>query len=332
MKHLLEGINPATREPLSSIWASTTQLAPATLTEHLMHLFSLVWGQTRRSLLSFILTLSSIVVSLLLFSLFLLIAINCQERVRESSEQISVSAYFKEGIPDSTAVTVRNEVAKLQGVKEVMMRNKEEALSYFTQLVGPDSPLLVGLAERNPLPVSLEIVFIPDAIQSRLYERVVNNLGENSSIELVKIHNGDLSQASKAMESLRRSAILGTAFMIFVCGLLITNAIRLTVYANREELEIMQLVGASRAYMSTPFILEGILQGLVGALVSLGLCWACFPWINGLYLSSPLGEVSDTGLSFLSFASMVVVVVLGAVTGGLAALFGTRSVKYEAAK
>jgi cell division transport system permease protein len=332
MKNLLGGSDPSLREPLSAIWASRTNLLYATKTEMIVHIGRLVWTQIKRSPVSFFLTLSSIVVSLLLFSLFLLVAVNCRETITQSTEQISVSAYFKDGTSATVAETVLSEVKKLQGVKEATYRNKSEALQFFKKLVGEDSPLLIGISEKNPLPESIELLFTVDTIQTKLYERIVNNLSQNPAIDLVKVHNGDLSEASKAMDSLRKTAIVGTTFMILVSGLLITNAIRLTVYSNREELEIMQLVGASKAYMSAPFIVEGILQGVLGSVLSLLLCAALFPWMSDLYASSPLGQLSGAGLSFLSSFSILLVVLVGAVTGALASFFATRSVKYEAAK
>ena len=331
MKNLLGGPDPSTREPLSLIWSGTSALTTSSASEIAVHTLSLVWIQIRRSPVSFILTLTSITVSLLLFSLFLLMAMNCREQVTQASEQISVSAYLKDGTTEDVAKNVSKEVEKIPGVKDVSYRSKEKALDYFTELVGKDSPLLVGLSDKNPLPASLEILLTIDAIQSGQYERIINNLAENLAVESVKVHNGNLSEASKAMESLRQSAVIGTIFMILVCGLLIANAIRLTVYANREELEIMQLVGASRVYMSTPFILEGVLQGFLGALLAVIFCRIIFPWLNSLYLSSPLGQLSTIGLSFLGIGSLLLVVVVGIATGFVASLLATRTVKYDAA-
>ena len=317
------------REKLSRIWDGTSALRVGTGAEQARHCLGLVLTHIRREPFEFVLTVTSIIVSLLILCLFLIVAINAQQQVHDRSQGVRMSAYVKEGTSSDVVEQLKKESEKLPGIATIGIRSKSEALVFFKQLVGADSPLLAGLDDKNPLPVSLEITFQDSASQSENYERVKNSLTSSQHVEVVRVHNGDLSKISQALQNVRRFSLFATIFMILVSGLLISNAIRLTIYANREELEIMQLVGASRRYMQLPFLIEGTLEGLVGALVAVGISRLLFIWLNTMYLSSPLGELSGESLNFLNPGYILLVLVIGTVTGFGASFFATRSVAYE---
>lgn len=214
-------------------------------------------------------------VSLVLVGAFALLAENMQELLERFGDDLHVTAYLEDGLAPEARRALEARVGGVEGVERVRFVSKQEALERFREGVGRSGALLEGLGE-NPLPASLEIVLVPERRSAAGLERLVAALDGLPGIS-------DLSSGRDWVEGYLRAVALvrgtgiGLGVILALAALLIVaNTIRLAVLARRDELEILALVGASRSFVSTPFLCEGLLQGAAGGALALGLLYALF--------------------------------------------------------
>ncbi len=218
---------------------------------------------------------ATIGVSLVLVGAFALLLQNMDDLLENFGDELHVTAFVDDGVEGDALAALAARAEQLPGVERVRTVSKEEALARFERGVGRGAALLEGLGE-NPLPASLEVVL---AVDRRSGEGLAAVRSELATLPGVS----DLSSGTDWVEGYLRAVALvrgvgwGLGGVVALAALLIVaNTIRLAVYARRDELEILSLVGASRSFVTTPFLLEGLLQGALGGAAALAILYAVF--------------------------------------------------------
>jgi cell division transport system permease protein len=264
-------------------------------------------------------------VALLLAGGFALLVSNLGSVLARFGEELQVVAYLDEGLDAREQLELAQTVATVEGVAEVTVITKEDALERFRSGSGGGT-LLEGLSE-NPLPASLELKLAAERRTPEGLEVVVAALSGLPGIDELA-HGQEWVEGYARFVALVRVGALGLGLVLGIAALMIVaNTIRLAVYAREDELEILELVGASRLFVSIPFLIEGVLQGTIGGVVAVGLLYlgfaAALPRLEyGLELI--LGNVSPH--FFSSLGSLTVVVAGGGMglLGSATALLGWR--------
>jgi len=209
-------------------------------------------------------------VSLLLVGAFALLVQNMQQLLGQVGDDLHVTAYLEPGVEPEARRELAALVTTVEGVEDVRVVSEEEALERFRAGVGRGAALLEGLSE-NPLPASLEITLVAARRSAEGMAMVVESLAGLEGI-------ADLSSGQDWVEGYLRALALvrgvgiGLGVILALATLLIVaNTIRLAIFSRRDELEILSLVGASRSFVNTPFLLEGVLEGAAGG--ALALCF-----------------------------------------------------------
>jgi cell division transport system permease protein len=263
--------------------------------------------------------------ALLLAGGFGLVVTNMGGVLSRFGEELQVVAYLEEGLGRQAQRALAASVSTVEGVEAVAIVSKEEALARFRQTTG-GVELLEGLAE-NPLPASLELRLAPEARTPAGVQRVVAALSGLPGIAELA-HGQEWVEGYARFASLVRAGAVGLGLVLGIAALMIVaNTIRLAVYAREDELEILSLVGASRAYVRIPFLLEGVLQGATGGALAVALLYLGFvsvvPHIEyGLELL-----LGNTAPHFFSSEQALALVALGAalgLIGSAAAVLGWR--------
>jgi cell division transport system permease protein len=221
--------------------------------------------------------LSAAMVGLALFvvSLFSLAAFNLRVALQEVEARVEVVAYLREGTTPGEMEIARTELTALPEVLEVAYVSKDEALQRARRDL-PGFGELFGSVDVNPLPASLEV---------RLQDgsRTKNSVEEIANIAYFYPFVEDVQYGREWVDklfTLRRmagftTAVLGGAFGA-VAALIIGAALRIAIFARRDEIYIMRLVGARKAFIRRPFVVEGAIAGLVGGGVALALTWGTY--------------------------------------------------------
>jgi len=268
---------------------------------------------------------ATIGVCLVLVGSFALLAWNMEELLRGVGDELRVTAFLEEGLSPARQAELAAAAGTAPGVAEVRIVSKEQALERFRTGVGRGGAFLEGLDE-NPLPASLEITLEPASRSAEGMRVVVGSLAGLPGID-------DLASGQEWVEGYLRAIALvrgvgiGLGVILALAALLIVaNTIRLAVLARRDELEILALVGASRAFVATPFLLEGAVQGAAGGLVALGLLGALFRLVLPelqFGLALVLGGIEPRFFALPEAAGLVAAGASLGLVGSAAALSGT---------
>lgn len=221
--------------------------------------------------------LSAAMVGLALFvvGLFALAAHNLRLALETVEERVAVVAYLDDGVLGEEIILAREELSSLPEVLLVDYVTKDEALEKARRELPEFSSLFTGL-DVNPLPASLEIQLRPGTQDPETLQRLADHAGNFPFVEEVQFGREWVDK----LFMLRRiggltATILGAGFAV-VAALIIATAIRIAIFARKDEIKIMQLVGARDGFIRRPFLLEGAVTGTLGGLLAAGLTYATF--------------------------------------------------------
>jgi cell division transport system permease protein len=217
----------------------------------------------------------TIAVALVLVGAFALVVLNMQELLFRFGDAVQVTAFLEPGLDAAERDALVARAQEIPGVAEVHLVDEDEALERFRTGVGQGFALLEGLGE-NPLPASLELGLAPEARTAPELARISAALAKLSGIDETGAGADWVEGYVRALALLRGLAIGLAIILALATILIVSNTIRLAVLSRRDELEILSLVGASRAFVNTPFLIEGALQGAVGGLAAWLLLYALF--------------------------------------------------------
>jgi cell division transport system permease protein len=270
----------------------------------------------RASPLTSAIAVLTIGVSLVLVGAFALLLANMEELLERFGDDLQVTAYLEDGLGREQIEELLHSALTVEGVQSARVVSKQEALERFRAGVGRGSQLLDGLDE-NPLPASLELTLEPAQRSAAGMARVVGSLQGLAGVAQLASGQDWVEGYLRAI-ALLRGIGWGLGLLLALATLLIVaNTIRLAVYARRDELEILSLVGASRAFMNAPFLLEGLLQGALAGALALALLYALFRLVLPGFefgLALLLGGVAPR---FFALPEMAVLVAGGAALGAI---------------
>jgi cell division transport system permease protein len=214
-------------------------------------------------------TLSTIAISMLILGLFSLIYLNVQQSLHQMGGELQITAYLQETISSEQANVLRSKVADWPEVEGITYISKEQALARFRSQLREYAGILKGLKE-NPLPASLELTLMPQYGRSGNIKELSTRLGRLPGVAEVQYGRKWMAKLRVFVEVMKLVGITVGGLLLIATIFVISNTIKLTFYSRREELEIMRLVGATDFFIKAPFLIEGLLHGLGGALLAAG--------------------------------------------------------------
>lgn len=228
-----------------------------------------------RSRLINALSIGTIAVSLFVLGAFLTVASNLNQVVDRWTQKVRVTFYLADGLEPRIRDSLVNRLGDDPAVESVELVSREEALERFRALFRDLRTLPDDLGE-NPFPASLEIALRAGRQSPDEVRRLVDQFEKAPGVQEVQYDLLWIERLSTAARLVRGVGALLGGILVLAGVFTISNVIRLTVYARQDELDIMRLVGATRAYVKGPFVVEGMLQGGLGGLVAVGLLWLAF--------------------------------------------------------
>jgi len=217
----------------------------------------------RRRVLISMATILSITTILIIVGVFLLISINSSLFLENIESQLEIVVYLEDNISKDEQNNLKSNITSIDGIKEVKFVSKEEAYQRLLKNLGEQKDILSAI-EKNPLPASFEIqVKDPEVI-----EQIANRIAEFKKVEEVEYGREIVEKLLNFTYIFRGAGMLILALLVFASILIISTIIKITVYARRNEIEIMSLAGATSWFIKWPFIIEGFLQGFISAVLS----------------------------------------------------------------
>ena len=209
-------------------------------------------------------SISTVAVSLLVRGMFLLIFLNTNNLAQYLESQVQVSVYMQDSATPEDLKNVEDKLKKMPGVVKVTPINKAQALARFEERLGDQKQLLDSLGKENPFPNSFDVqVDAPERIKT-----ITPSIDQLPKVETAKFGQEVVEHLFSLTKILRVGGIILVIFLAMATLFIISNTIRLTVFARRKEVVIMKYVGATDWFIRWPFLLEGMTLGFFGAVIA----------------------------------------------------------------
>ena len=314
---------------LTKIWAEGQGVDRTSSRALLVHIVRRAWENVCRSPVTASLTVVTISIALFLLGLFMLLVQNTGAAVTDHAAHVSVSIFLTDDMGAPQLGAVKSEVEQILSTQSfsksvISTKTKGDALALFRGMLGEEKDLLEGLEGDNPLPASVEIQLSDPSQAEGLQKVLIGALGADPRIDSIRYSRGAVQQLKRVVRVVELGGGLGVAFLLVITGFIIANTIKLALYSHRIEVEIMQLVGATRSAIFAPYILEGGAQGMLGSLVSLVGVFLVFLFIGDSMSGAELLQFLFPSFSFLSTGYILGLLCTGAGVGMIGSFFAVR--------
>lgn len=228
-------------------------------------------------------TIVVMILALLVFHFLIIFDVITGQIVTALNDKIDIAVYFKNDAKEDDILRLEGALADLSEVKKVEYISKAKALAIFKSRHENDAIISQALDELNdnPLLASLNI----KAENPEYYAVIAEYLEGDNLVGIVEKvtynqNRGAIERLSSVVGTLQNFGLILTAFLAITAVLVTFNTIRLAIYSNREEIGIMRLVGASNKFIHGPYIVNGILYGLIAGVVSLVIAAPLIIWAS----------------------------------------------------
>jgi cell division transport system permease protein len=209
-------------------------------------------------------SIGTVAVSLFVLGVFLILVLNMNRMASTLESQVQISVYLEEDLSRQQRIDLQSNIEKMQGIDTVKFVDKDEAKARLSERLGDQKYLLEALGDKNPLPDAFELT----VAQPDMVETAAKAIERMDGVESAK-YGQDVVEHLFDITRLMR--IFGLVLMLLLAGatiFIISNTIRLTVFARRKEIAIMKYVGATDWFIRWPFLMEGIVLGCIGGILS----------------------------------------------------------------
>jgi cell division transport system permease protein len=223
----------------------------------------------------------SVIAALIILGIFLILTINVQEVTKDVESKLELKIFLQSDFTDTQKETIEQALEKSDLIENVTFESAEEALEKFTVSLEDYAPLLSGYnSENNPMPASF-VVRVTDPNDMEEVQTLAMSF-EDQGVEYVRYGQEYVEALVSFNKFTNTLSIVVLVVLSMISIFIIYNTIKLTVFARRREIGIMKYVGATNAYIRAPFILEGTLLGLMGAIVAFLIIRITYYYILGL--------------------------------------------------
>ncbi len=271
-------------------------------------------GLLRRRVLT-VVSIATIGASLGVFGLFFSVARAGGVLVESLASKVQVVVYLKPELKEAERAALVAKIKAQPVVKSVEERTSEEALARFKALF-PDLAAIPEEIGETPFPPSVEVSLKPELAKAPMVTSLIESWRKTEGVDDVHYDAILVNRLSAFVGLVRGLALVLGLVLAVASGFTIANVIRLSVYSREDEIEIMRLVGASKAFIRGPFLVEGSLSGVLGGVLASGLLALVLRRVVEAMRSANLGA---TLAPTLGFADVLALVGIGAAVG----LFGS---------
>lgn len=300
---------------LQKIWKEGQGVERVSVFAMLGHIVRRAVENLKRSRITSSLTVVTIAVALSVLSFFALIVGNCAVTVQRESGDMMVMVFLRDSVTPIEVEDIKKGISDLTRGLQISYVDKASALSSFRKMLGEDSSMLDGIDAQNPLPASLNITISNPDQADKLFDDISERLAASTFIDSIRYSRSGVLQLKRLLKIVEVGGAIGMMFLLVITGFIIANTIKLALYNHRMEIEIMELVGARRGSIYAPYMLEGLGQGVAGAVVGIGLIFSVYLLISNAMTKSEMLQMVFPSFQFLSLGVLGGILVAGALVG-----------------
>jgi cell division transport system permease protein len=282
-----------------------------------------LWRGRRMALLATL----TIAAGLFVLGFFLMVNANLQRLVGRWSEAAELAVYLRDDATADQASAIGGALARSGLAESVQHFSKDDARKEFARDF-PDLAAGAHALDRNPFPESFEVRLNDQARDATAaIDTLVTTLNAMGGVADVRYDRRWLARLNATIRVVRGVGLAIILLLAFACALTVANVVRLAAMARSDEIEIMQLVGAPFGYIRGPFIVEGFLQGGVGAILAVVMLLGAFAAVRARYGAFVAEAVGLAGVSFVPAELLVLLVAGGMALGCLGGFIVARGVR-----
>ncbi|WP_297013340.1 permease-like cell division protein FtsX [uncultured Dialister sp.] len=233
----------------------------------------------------------TVTLSMFILGVFLCAVLNINHMATYLENQVEMTVYLKDGLNTDQVMAVGKKLKALPDLKEIKFTNKDQAMAEFKQRLGDQQGILDAI-NGNPLPSSYSTSFSTPAS----LKNAVNIVTKYQEVDSVQYGQDIIEQLYKVAQVIRIGGIILIVFLAGAELFIISNTIRLTVFARRREIQIMKYVGATNGFIRWPFIFEGMIIGFLGSGIAAFILWEGYKVV--------LMEMTQAGLVFIPMIAL----------------------------
>jgi cell division transport system permease protein len=261
-----------------------------------------------------LLSTATIALALFVLGAFLVVTANLQRMASEWSNVAEMSVYLNDDVTREQRRAIESALTPNDLIASQEYVSKSDALARFKRTF-TDLAATVDTLGDNPLPASYEVRLRPGAGVAASVDRLGSRLRETPGVADVRYDRQWLVRLLSIVTIVRGVGLALGTLLTLAAALTVANVVRLALYARRDELDIMQLVGAPNAFIRGPFVMEGVLQGGIGALVALAALMAAFFAMRARYLVPLASAINLSSVQFLPVEVCVLLIAGGMLVG-----------------
>ncbi len=258
-----------------------------------------------------------VIAGICVFGIYSLVSANISYISEQLCNQFSITAYIEKGTPEDRAGEIKNEISSINGVSSVEYVSEAQALEECREMFGDDAGFLEGLDEDNPLRGSMVITMNNISNSANIAKEVE----KVTDVVWVKDDSGLADRLTASTAFARHGMLVLMAVFFAISLFIIANTIRITILAKQNDIHTMRYLGATNRFIVIPFVAEGVILGIIGAVIAYIVTILCYAYIS----SKLLGFLGDTVMIYGALEAAlplaVEYVVSGILIGGLSSAF-----------
>jgi cell division transport system permease protein len=224
--------------------------------------------------LATILSVTSIMLTIILMAIFIIFSLNLNTWVNSFREKVEMEVFLKSTVSERQINEISEQLIKIPGIQTTQFISKKDAANRFKDEFGQD---IFDVLDFNPLPQSFIITLDDTSRNLKSIERISVEINSIANVDDIVYQKFLLESIDKYINFILFGAFFIGLIITLIAVALIYNTIRLTIYARRDTIYIMRLVGATQGFIRTPFVIEGLLQGLIASSLA---CLITYYFVN----------------------------------------------------
>lgn len=263
----------------------------------------------------------SMFLALMILGLVLITVLNLNQAVVDVQDKVNEVEIFLEDVIEGDKIEEMKTLLESQaGVSKVIYKSKEEALISFQETLGEDGYLIEGMQDALPQSFVVEMGDINEI------DAFVNTASSLDGVSEIRYYQDLVEKISLVTKYVQYAGIVIVFILIFISIITIFNTIKLTVYARAKEIQIKKYIGASNPMITSPFIIEGVIFGLFGALLAFLVVYLLYSYLfdnySGAFYEIITGYLIDPSLILMNI--FYILLALGVGIGALGSIFSVQ--------
>lgn len=242
------------------------------------------FGGLRKATLSSFVAITIICIALSLLSFFLIITSNVDRVIEDIRSRVELEAFLDKSLDTGASDKIGQAILAIDGVDSMIFISKAEAAKILKKIMGEDD--VFDLVESNPLPASFKIRLRQEFRNMKSAARIAHEVQQIDGIEDVSYQKELLQVLDEKIETYHYISLGLGCIAALAAILLVSNTIKLSIYSNRDLIKTMKLVGATNAFIAGPFLMEGIIQGILGSGLAVGISYFLIKAVQRYVLAS----------------------------------------------